>query len=585
MKQRIIPNIKSHYNSSTKINFTSNNSKNKVIKSIKLPLAKTSHSKYLSSSNITNPSHPSNKQNLSTNYSIMNTLNNINTTTNKLTTNTRKPLYHSPKNKYDPNKIYYNILNTANNIIKQRQNDKIFMYSLQRNSKKEVINAIKEISLKNYHIELLKKKRIDIDEKETYIHQSLLQSSHKLEKDYENFLNIVDNLKIEQKKDEEKLGKISNIYEATLKEYNNEINYNKKLNSNIIKVIKLISNYKRYGIFFHKIFGLTFPYEDIEELDNRLKISEDIREKVIKVYQKDEKIDYELFGNVEALMRKFDAYEEKLIKHLLNKEKAIKEYKNMIVDNIREIMILKQKRRMFKEDLDDAMFKKKKLIEFMANILNLNKKEEPDINNLYNMQYVDENLKACKEYIKDIGKCLEIPERKEDDILIKKGNINSNNDLQDIREYIDYTQDIIKCLEEKEKLVNEYTTKINEIIKDGNNKDRDIILNLLAKMKRDNKFKKIINVRNKREELSNVRRLNEMKRSQKNVIYQKRVLIDLPIKSKINKTDKVNHKEKNDYEYLYYSSEDSEDNENNENPKPSGKKPKLDLQLKNLLKI
>ena len=87
---------------------------------------------------------------------------------------------------------------------------------------------------------------------------------------------------------------------------------------------------------------MTFPYEDIEELDNRLKISEDIREKVIKVYQKDEKIDYELFGNVEALMRKFDAYEEKLIKHLLNKEKAIKEYKNMTVDNIREIMILKQ---------------------------------------------------------------------------------------------------------------------------------------------------------------------------------------------------------------------------------------------------
>ena len=187
------------------------------------------------------------------------------------------------------------------------------MYSLQRNSKKEVLNAIKEISLKNYHIDLLKKKRIDIDAKENYINQSLLSSSHKLEKDYENFLNIVDNLKNEQKKDEEKLGKINHIYDTTLKELNKEFNINKKLNNHIVKIIKLISNYKRYGSFLYKIFDMNYPFEEITELDNRLKISEDIREKVIKVYLTDDKIDIDMFGNDETLMKRFDAYEEKLI--------------------------------------------------------------------------------------------------------------------------------------------------------------------------------------------------------------------------------------------------------------------------------
>ena len=56
--------------------------------------------------------------------------------------------------------------------------------------------------------------------------------------------------------------------------------------------------------------------------------------------------------------------------------------------------------------------------------------------------------------------------------------------------------------------------------------------------------------------------MNEYKRSQKNVIYQKRVFIDVPIKVKHNKTQKVNLKEKNDYEFLYYSSEESEENDN-----------------------
>lgn len=219
MKYKLIPIIKSPKFVSKKIHYNNSNQNIKKNQKIKLPLTQTSHSKYLSSSNITNPS---NRQNLSTNYSIANTLNNITATKNQLskTKTLRRPLYHSPKNIFNPQKIDNNIINTASNILKQRNNERIFMFSLQRNSKKEIINSIKEISLKNYHIDLLRKKRIDIDAKENFINQSLMQSSHKLEKDYEYFLNIIDRLKTEQKKDEEKLGEISNIYENTLNELN-----------------------------------------------------------------------------------------------------------------------------------------------------------------------------------------------------------------------------------------------------------------------------------------------------------------------------------------------------------------------------
>ena len=385
-----------------------------------------------------------------------------------------------------------------------------------------------------------------------------MQSSHKLEKDYKDFLNIVDTLKTEQKKDEEKLGQINNIYDTTLNELNKEINNNKKLNNNIVKIIKLISNCKTYGSFLYKIFDMTYPYEEIAELDNRLKISEDLREKVIKVYGKYDTVDISIFGDVQTLMNKFDEYEEKLINHLSNKERLIKEYNTMVIENKNELNILKEKIRIFNEDLNEATYKKKKLTELMINIFDLSKDEENDINYISNKQYIDENLKSCINCITEIGNCLEIQKGFNG---VDNIDANENYDLQSLKEHIDLAKDIIKCLEEKEKLVNEYTTKISDIMKTGSYKDKQILLNLMAKMKRDNKFKNIINIKNKREELSNVKRLNAIKRSQKYVVKQKKIFIDVPFKNKQNKTKKIKIKENNEFEYLNYSSDDSNEDE------------------------
>ena len=388
----------------------------------------------------------------------------------------------------------------------------------------------------------------------------MINSSHTLDKNYANFIKIVEILKTEQKKDEEKIVQINSKYESTLSEFNNEININKNLLSNIIKMIKLISNSKMCGSFLYSIFGMSYPFEEIPELDNRIKINEDLSEKVIKVYGNIEKIDTSIFGDDETIMQKFNKFEEKLITILSNKEKLKKEYNNMLKENRNEINILKQKIKMFNEDLEEATFKKKKLLELMVNIFNLDKKEENELENINSMKYVDEDLKACTNYLFEIGDCLEIKGINENKLNI---NFNSTNELENLKELIDYSKDIIKCLEEKEKLVNEYTDTISIIKTKGTYRDKQILSKLIAKMKRDNKFKNIINIKNKRNELTNVKKLDAIKRQQKFVLRQKKIFIDVPMKTAHNKTEKIKFKENNEYEeYIKYSSEESEENEN-----------------------
>ena len=303
---------------------------------------------------------------------------------------------------------------------------------------------------------------------------------------------------------------------------------------------------------------MTYPYKEIPEFENRKKITENLSEKVIELYGNGVNIDTSIFENDDAIMKKFNKYEEKLITVLSNKEKLQKEYNNMLKENKIEINLLKQKIKMFNDDLDEVNFKKKNLIELMSNICKLNKKEENDINNVNKMQYVDENLKECINFIFEIGKCLEIKNINE-----YKGNINidSNNQLEYLKEFIDHSRNIIKCLEEKEKLVNEFSDYINEIKKKGSYRDKQILSKLIDKMKRDNKFKNTIKIKNKREQLTNVKKLDAIKRSQKFVLHQRKIFIDVPIKTKHNKSQKIKFKENNEYdEYLKYSSEESEEN-------------------------
>lgn len=553
MKYRLIPIIKSPKNDSRKVHFGTPKQKNNIIPIIKFPLSKKSNTKYLSTPNIT---YHSNKQNLSTDCSIINSLNNKTKIKTPLAKEKKLPLCHSEKYVFSPNKIDYNIINIANEILKYRKSQKIFMNSLLRNSKKEVIKTSKEISLTKYYIDLIKKKRIDIDNKEKYINQSLNNSSYKLAKDYSNFLQNVHMNRTQQKKYNDKLMNIGFTHELKKKELDDQIEINKKLNIHIVQIIKSISNYKKYSMFLYKIFGLHYPYENIEELDNHLKLSENISEKIIKVYLKNVEIDKNIFDNEEIFVKKFENYEQKLLKQLSIKEKIIKEYNKMILDNKNEIFLLKQRIKMLKEDLNEIILKKKKLKALITKVYNLNINENNNnTNKINNMEYIDENLIECIKLIKELGQFLQIEEK-----IIEGENTN-----KDLKQYIDYSKDIINCLKEKEKYINEYTQNIDNIIYKGNNKDKQILQNLMSKIKQDNKNKKLINFKNKRDEINNNKRIKEIKKFQKFVLYQKKIFLDIPMKIKHNKSEKINLKENRDNDILYYSSDESDFNDNKKN--------------------
>ena len=391
----------------------------------------------------------------------------------------------SPQRLSPRNKIKEELIKSANNILSQRMYNKSPIKFLPYGLKRTIINESKEISLKNYMIDLIKMKRNDINNRELLINTSLINSSDKLERDYKNFLNSVDNLKSEQKNDEEKLGKIKMIYDKTSQEYFKQLTKNKRLNESIIKIIKSICTFKRYGSFLHKVFDIPFPYDDIVELNIRIKNYEEVTEKIINIYEhnKNENIIDRFLENEDLLIQKFNYYEEKLMKGLTDKEIIKKENKNRIINEKTELNFLNQKIKIFQEDLNRLNDKKNKIL-LLTEKYNLN--NENNINNSDNNiknEYNEDNIKDYIGYINEIGKCLGIE--------LKNKN-NNNNILQYIKDYYIYCKNTIKCLELKEKYVNEYISKIDNILQYGDNDDKEMILNALSDIKKENKYKKII---------------------------------------------------------------------------------------------
>ena len=186
--------------------------------------------------------------NITANQSKITNYTGINNSLSNLDTNiSNKINFYSPQNIPKRNRINEELIKSANNILTQRMNNrkppKIISYGL----KKLYLDTSRKIALKNFKINLIKKKRIEINEKEMAINTSLLKISDKIEIDYKNFLNFVTKIKKEEKQNEEKLNKIKMIYDNTFNEYIKQLNVNKKLNENLVKEIKSICTFKKYG--------------------------------------------------------------------------------------------------------------------------------------------------------------------------------------------------------------------------------------------------------------------------------------------------------------------------------------------------
>lgn len=113
----------------------------------------------------------------------------------------------------------------------------------------------REISMKNFLLDLLKDERSLINSKEGLVSKTLKDSEVKLEKDYKNFVDFVEEEKRNQKLNEQKLIEYFNHNRelATIKK--KLIQENKTVVDDLDRTVKSINNLKSNAAFVHLVLG------------------------------------------------------------------------------------------------------------------------------------------------------------------------------------------------------------------------------------------------------------------------------------------------------------------------------------------
>ena len=91
-------------------------------------------------------------------------------------------------------------LTEINKMMKERMKNKGNMLNSKQRMRGLVMNDSRDICLKNYLIGLLKESRTDLNEKEKDITKALRDGETRLETDYRNFIEFVENTKKNKKK-------------------------------------------------------------------------------------------------------------------------------------------------------------------------------------------------------------------------------------------------------------------------------------------------------------------------------------------------------------------------------------------------
>ena len=207
------------------------------------------------------------------------------------------------------------LLDNAEQIMRERmKNHGVVIAGGKLLLKSIALRVSKEVSKKNYTINLLKEKRTQINEKERLINQALKEFSESYENDHKKFIDFVEEEKRKQKLEEESMIDIKGKREKKEESLNEEGLLNKKLEDMLERKIKDIYVLKSYGSFLNKVFDKYFVYDETAQIDSREKNYEKIANKIIDIYErkdKYEKLPKEL-EDEELLMKKYILLEHKI---------------------------------------------------------------------------------------------------------------------------------------------------------------------------------------------------------------------------------------------------------------------------------
>ena len=427
------------------------------------------------------------------------------------------------------------LLDNAEQIMRERmKNHGVVIAGGKFLLKSIALRVSKEVSKKNYTINLLKEKRTQINEKERIINQALKEFSEQYENDHKKFIDFVEEEKRKQKLEEETMIYIKEKREKKEKTLNEEGLMNKKLEEMLERKVKDIYALKSYGSFLNKVFDKYFVYDETAQIDSREKNYEKIANKIINIYErkdKYEKLPKEL-EDEELLMKKYILLEDKIMNSLSYKELLDKE-------------ILKQKKS-FEKELEQL---KLSLIDYESDF-NIVKQEKNNVNvemRNYKM-HEDSSFDKVLDIILDLGK-----------EIGTKCPIPVSKDRKNLVDFVLYAKKTLETLKNKEVLINNGITEIENAILYGSKEEKSLMERSISEQKKINKRDNQLKVKQFQEELKNQMNLRAIERAQKMVVTGRKAVNYSTFKNK-KKIKKIIHKSKDDdLGYIYYAT-DNEDN-------------------------
>ena len=281
-------------------------------------------------------------------------------------------------------------------------------------------------------------------------------------------------------------------------------------------------------------------YEELKEFDGKdyykmmFKFI-DAYDKYIKdnIFQKEEKEFLEmLFSNgIDFLNMQFSDMEGNIRKELDNKNLINEEIKNLKNQNNNEINLL------INQQEENENYK---------NIFNDDKNKQKLLLNSYK-EYDNEEIKIFLNYIIEFWEILGGNKNKKKQIK----NVEDNEDM------MFYCNDVLKMLEQKENLINKYINDIENVFINGDNNNIILIEKIIYNRKK-------IGYKQEQAEIRRIKEENEIKKKLKTieeykiVLKGRKVIQDFPLIKKNKKKNKVVLKKNNDdYDYLYYSSDEN----------------------------
>ena len=439
--------------------------------------------------------------------------------------NASRRTYKSGLKKYLPTEqTKEDLINNADLIMNERKKQFILPNQLV---KSVFMKRTNEICLDNYKINLMSKRRKELNERVSIINRAIKSTEKIFDQDYKIFFEFVEETNNSYKRQEDLLNKYKKLIEQKEKEYNKQSLENKKLKEDLEYMVRKILTLRYYGSFIHNVFKTEFIYEGIKRTEGKSYIA--VAEDIMKTYEKNEGKGYDEEKLLDEywLMAQINEFELNIISIVKERELIKKEIMKSELEHEEEIERLKKQ---IKDEEEELEYVKQEKDKFVHSITTYN---TPEI--------MDTVLECIQDLTEHLGlNSIAI------NILLKDKTPMS---------YTGICSTLMKNIKEKENIVINHIEDIEKIINGEIKEDKEMIEEIISERRKEVKKRKLFELLKHQKDLEMKKNMKAVERINRIVIKGRKV-IEFPTLKPKKKKKKTIVKE-NDDEIIYYSSEEN----------------------------